>query len=193
MSMVAAARISGATSQQAFDVLLGTLAEPGQVRRLPVDELPDLPRPLWLALSLADVDITVSVDDDLDSPLAALVRDATGATIVPVEDAWIVVHQTGATALPALDRVMLGTALAPEDGARLAIGVDSFGTGGLELTMSGPGVNGTQTLSVHGLDPEIADRIGQASGTFPAGFDTWLFASNGDVAAVPRTTQIERN
>lgn len=194
MSLVAAARISGGTSQQVFDTLLRSLSEPGTVRQLPVELLPDVPPPLWLALGLADVDIAVSVDADPTSPMATLVRDVTGATICEVEDAWLVVLQSPATATTAvLDNVSIGTALAPEDGARVAIGVDGFGPGGVQLTLAGPGVDGERSLSVHGLEPTVADRLGQESGAFPTGFDTWLIAPNGDVVAIPRSTRVRRN
>ncbi len=200
MSSVAEARIDGSISQQVFDLLLRTLAEPGRIQRLPVDilsdRLPGLPKPLWLALALADVDIAVNVDDDLTGDSATLVREATGATITPVEDAWIVVLQQPTIEL--LTRVNVGTAMAPELGARIAAGVDRVASAdgdspsGMTVELSGPGVPGTRTLVVDGLDPAIADRIGTGSGVFPTGFDTWLFAPNGDVAAISRTTEVRR-
>ncbi len=202
MTAVADARIDGSLSQQVFDVLLRSLAEPGTIRRLPTDQLPAAPTVLWLPLAIADVDISVNVDDDAAGALTSLVRDATAATLTPLDDAAIVVL-TGVGDGAVLDRVRVGSALAPEDGARVAIAVEGFepsndstddstadSTAGVQLHLEGPGVPGTRSITVRGLDPSAAARLGQASGHFPAGFDTWLFSPEGDVVAISRSTTI---
>ncbi len=198
MTAVADARIDGSRSQQVFDALLRSLAEPGTIRRLPIDQLPDAPTVLWLPLAIADVDIGVNVDDDLAGPLASLVRDATAATLTSLDDAAIVaLTDVGDGAV--LDRVRVGSALAPEDGARVAIAVEGFGPSNdstadspadVQLHLEGPGVPGTRSITVRGLDPSAAARLGQASGHFPAGFDSWLFSPAGDVVAISRSTTI---
>ncbi len=199
--LVAAARLRGDTSQRVFDVLLRCLAEPGTVHRLP-SLPPEVSGPAWLALALADVDVAVAVigvegGAGAEGTTAELIRRATDAAIVGVTDAAIVVSlaQPGT----ALADVAIGTALAPEDGARVALAVEHVdtvdGTGekpvdGTALTLSGPGVPGERTVVVHGLDQAAVAHLGNVDGRFPTGFDTWLFTPGGEVMAISRSTTV---
>ena len=84
MSLIASARLAGQRSQQVFDTLLRTLAEPGTVHRLPADLPQEVPTHLWPVMALADVDVTVDPDryHALDAPLIvgdpSRLRDETG-------------------------------------------------------------------------------------------------------------------
>ena len=198
--ILAQARVSGHRSQQLFDVMLRTLAEPGTVRRLPIsfDGL-DIPPALWLALALADVDTPVhiagdTITSDGGGRWAEIVAGATDAPIVDVSSARIVVALS--TDLDLLEQIAVGTATAPEDGARLAVAVTGLHAeardGTQRIALSGPGLPGTRRLGIDGLDHDVIDRLGQAGATFPAGFDTWLFTGAGRGAAVPRSTTVER-
>ena len=200
MTSVPDARLRGSVSQRVFDVLLRTLAEPGSIRMLP-DEVRGraIDEPLWLALALADVDVTVSVGGEGGTEAEQLVHDATGARIAPVPDADIVVMPTGQGSY--LDEVRVGTPLAPEQGARVAIGAaglksissipSALDSRCVAVTVSGPGVPGTRTIGVAGVRPEVFARLGTASGTFPTGFDAWIFAPGGRVVAIPRSAIVE--
>lgn len=231
----AEARLSGIRSQQVFDGLLRTLAEPGTIRALPAGLPASVPSVAWLPLALADVDITLAVADCTGvggtpetEALTRLLVEATGGDPVPLAEAWLVAvlpDSTGGTRrLP--PELATGSALAPEDGARVALPVRSLtagqaeasatdacaleaGTGtdhtetsnavgnvgsdrdsGLELRLRGPGVAGTRLVTVRGLDPAVAAALGTATGSFPAGFDAWLFADDGHLMALSRTTTI---
>ena len=192
MNVLVRARISGDDSQRTFDALLGAAAEPGTVRQLPPELLtPEIPTPLWLTLALADVDVPISVADDTSHPLATLAADATGAPIVPLEQAWVAVLL--APSVEQLGRVAAGTALEPEAGARVALpatGLDDVADA-MRVTLQGPGIPGERAIHVSGLDAALLTRLGRASGDFPAGFDTWLFTTDGQVAAIPRTTVVQ--
>lgn len=213
LSLVAQARIEGHDSQQVFDALLHALAEPGTIRRLPSPIVAvELPTPLWLALSLADVDTSVSVVGTDAPAWSRLVHDATNAPVVDPADAWIIVALPGGQT--ALDQARIGTDLAPEDGARIALPVDDLiadvdrenasasgaergfepnprGQGRYVVTLAGPGVAGRCRLGIDGIDRRALERVGRASGSFPTGFDTWLFTADGRVAAIPRSTDVE--
>lgn len=199
-AILAQARVSGHRSQQLFDVMLRTLAEPGTVRRLPVsfDGL-EIPTALWLPLALADVDTPVHIAGDTIAPdrmgrWAEIVSGATDAPIVDAAAARIVVGLS--TDVDLLSRISVGTATAPEDGARLAIAVAGLHAearaGSQTIALSGPGVPGTRRLGIDGLDADVIDRLGRAGAAFPAGFDTWLFTGAGRVAAIPRSTAVNR-
>lgn len=203
LSTAARARVTGPLSQQIFSALLWALAEPGTIRRLPSGVLqPDLPAACWPALALADVDVTVNVDDDPTHPLGRLIADATGASIADLRAAWLAVLTRPTPAQ--LARVADGDALHPERGARLTLAVDALDlvdpvrtTGPVAddpavlLRLHGPGIAGRVDLRVAGLPAEVAARLGRSSGPFPAGFDTWLVTPEGAVAGLPRSTSIE--
>jgi alpha-D-ribose 1-methylphosphonate 5-triphosphate synthase subunit PhnH len=87
--------------------------------------------------------------------------------------------------------LLTGTALAPEDAARLTIAVDDLDAhGDGAVVLRGPGVPGERRLCVRGLDRKTLLSLGRASGTFPAGIDTWLVTADGRVAAIPRSTTV---
>ncbi|MEL7209271.1 MAG: phosphonate C-P lyase system protein PhnH [Actinomycetota bacterium] len=203
------ARLTGDRSQRVFDALLRTLAEPGTIRSLP-DALPtSVPTVAWLPLALADVDVLVVITDGegrADTAVATavtrMVVEATRATASTVPGAWLVAVLPDPAGRPAVlpTGIATGTALAPEDGARVALPVASLTPGPRPatpadgpistLTMAGPGVPTSRTVSVAGLDPTVAAALGTATGAAPTGFDTWLFTPGGSVMALSRTTTI---
>jgi alpha-D-ribose 1-methylphosphonate 5-triphosphate synthase subunit PhnH len=189
--LTARARIAGATSQQAFEVFLRTLAEPGTIRALPSELAADIPPPLWLALALADVDTPVHVHDDPTGQWGDVVAAATGAPLVELDQARIVAAAGPIT--PPLDRIAVGAPLAPESAAMVALPVRSLDTDGAATwQLSGPGVPGRRALIVAGAPADLDHRAGRASGPFPTGFDLWLVAADRRVAAIPRSTTVER-
>lgn len=201
---VADLTLTGARSQAVFDTLLRTLAEPGTVRPLPVTLAAEAPRPLWLPLALADVDVrcaVVDTDGSRQASLESLVADACGARPAEVADADIVVYLATPSGLD--DRLDPGTALAPERGTRVGIAVGALAVASAEaprspeatrLRLSGPGVPGERLLDVTPTPGStiaaVAAGLGQASGTFPTGLDVWLWADDGAVAAISRSTTV---
>ncbi len=185
-------RLSGSASQVAFDALMRSLSEPGTLHRLPTGQLdPSVPSIAWLAMTLADVGISIAANPAAQrTPIEALVADATGATITDLSRAWIaMLDQPTPAEFASLAR---GSAIEPELGARAAIAVESLsllpaqGLVGLELT--GPGIPGVRSLFVKGVDPAVLAALGRHE--FPAGVDTWLFTPDGTVAAIPRSTTV---
>lgn len=190
------ARLTAHRSQQAFDVLLRALAEPGTIHTVPDGVIADgVPAHGLLALAITDVGVAVSVDDDLDDPFAQLVRDATGADLTSIEQAWCVTLGHPDPAM--VERCAVGTALAPEDGARLAVAVTDLhphqrpNEGAVELELSGPGVDGRHRVGVSGVDAGFFVALADANRNFPAGIDCWLLTPNGTVAALARSTTVE--
>jgi alpha-D-ribose 1-methylphosphonate 5-triphosphate synthase subunit PhnH len=185
-------RLDNTASQVAFDALMRSLSEPGTVHRLPTDQLdPSVPSIAWLALTLADVGIAVAANPAAQrTPIEGLVADATGATVTDLPHAWIaMLDQPTPSEFASLAR---GSAVEPELGARAAIAVDTLsllpaqGLTGLEL--SGPGIPGTRSLFVEGVNPAVLAALGRHE--FPSGVDTWLFTPDGTVAAIPRSTHV---
>lgn len=191
-------RLRGARSQIVFDAVLRSLAEPGTVRHLPAELSTAVPASAWLALALCDVDVPVAVVGPGSEAVASAINDATDAPVAAPEAAAVVV----VTAVDALTPELLaavptGTAWAPELGARLAIPASVTGSSETEpvsdVVLTGPGVPGQRQIQL-GLPSEIVRCLGQASGSFPTGFDTWIFgqaeASGIPVVGIPRSTTI---
>ncbi|MEO0494632.1 MAG: phosphonate C-P lyase system protein PhnH [Actinomycetota bacterium] len=185
---MAAPILTGAPSQVAFDAILRSLAEPGSIRQLPPPPGTDVPAAAMVALALGDIDLGVSVDNDPAHPVAQALRAATGMNIVGEPDAQFVVCTDGSVPVGVM---RTGTALVPEDAARLAIAVDDLATDGPHaVTLEGPGVDGSTSLAVDGLAPDVLLQLGRASGEFPTGVDTWLITHDGRIAAISRSTTV---
>ena len=182
------ARLDGPSSQAVFDTLLRSLAEPGTIRSLPAEVVPYGPHAMVLAL--ADVDIRVHVDAAFGPEAAEAVRRATGARLVGLDRADLVALRDGRS--EALSELRTGTPFAPEDGAKVSIRVAGIGVSrsALRLCLTGPGVDGRRFVGVDGLVAAAATMLGQGSGRYPAGYDTWLVSDDGSVIGVPRSTTV---
>jgi alpha-D-ribose 1-methylphosphonate 5-triphosphate synthase subunit PhnH len=158
--------LSTLSSQAAFRVLLDTLARPGRVRRLDVPL--GVPAPLMLPLALADVTQRVAVVGEQSSVWEGLLVSATACRIVRPEDADQVVALDGAATPELIARLRRGSALVPEEGARLAIGCASLG-----------------------CPADVASAINEANRHYPAGIDVWFIDRDGAVAGHPRSATLE--
>jgi alpha-D-ribose 1-methylphosphonate 5-triphosphate synthase subunit PhnH len=183
------ARLTPAATQKAFRTLLSALASPGRVFKLA--DPPPAPAAMVLPLVLSDFTSVVAVLGDRDGEIERRLAGATGAVIGPAQAADQVVVADPESASPDLiETLKPGTALAPEEGARLALAVSSLGSGPVFLQLSGPGVKGKIDLFLSGPASAVFEALGRANANFPAGIDTWLFAPDGSVAAIPRSSKI---
>lgn len=180
-------------TQKDFRVLAGVLARPGTIGRL--TGLPSAPAAVVPAAGLADVEVPLAVlAAPGDQRWAAAAHAATGAPYAEPDAARMVL----ALRPPEPDelrKLPRGDALAPEHGCRLIIAVTALRAtpehGDVVLTLRGPGVDGTATLSVAGLDAAVFGTLHEINDDYPAGVDTFLVAADGTVAGLPRTTRIE--
>jgi len=184
-----APRLSPDASQAAFRVLLSTLAAPGRIYRLA--ELPEVPPATLLPLVLADFTCTVALVGDAAAEVEPWLTLATGAvTGPPCLADQIVVLEPGAASASLVEDLRTGSAMVPEEGARLAISVPDLGSGPVRLLLRGPGVCGHIDLAVAGCSAPVFEALDRVNAGFPAGVDTWLFGPGGSVAALPRSTRI---
>lgn len=197
-------RLQGAVSTEVFRRLLDAATAPGSTVILPHAVTPPGLHPATLLpLVLADLDTRIAVDDlgPDDDPVPAILA-STGARLVPLEAAEIVVvHRPRAEDLR---RCRTGSATRPEQGAKVALGVDHLAEvastpaavdhpppSAIVVKCTGPGVPGSRLLAVGGLDPAVVGALGELNAAFPAGIDCWLFDPDGRVAALLRTTRLE--
>lgn len=83
----------------------------------------------------------------------------------------------------------LGSLESPELGATLVLVVEALGRGELELTLSGPGVEGQRTLLCTGLNLDWIKAREKWNAAFPMGVDL-ILTDPTRVVAIPRTTRI---
>lgn len=197
------ARLTPTESQTVFRVLLDALSRPGRRQDIPATISRRVPPALVPLLAMTDVEVAVATSPGDDGWTDAVVV-ATGARAGDPSSAdWVAVLEPADPAL--LSTLRRGTALAPEEGARLSIAVtalncDAHPAGAVErspfvertvLRLRGPGIDGTTVVVVDGLEPAVAAAVRDTNTAFPTGVDTWLVAADGGVVGIPRSTSIE--
>jgi alpha-D-ribose 1-methylphosphonate 5-triphosphate synthase subunit PhnH len=181
-------------SQAVFRAVMDAMARPGTAQAL----LPVLqpPRPLSrgagaVALTLLDYETPVW----LDAPLAASadvtqwLRFHTGAPITPDPRRAVFAFIADTAAARDFTDFALGSSEYPDRSTMLVLQVDKFS--GPAFRLRGPGLAGEGALSVTPCPEDFADRLRNNHALFPRGVDL-LLVTDDAVAALPRSTQIER-
>jgi len=181
-------------AQACFRTLLEAFAHPGRVLSL---SCPPAPAPLWpttaaILQTLVDRDTPLWVDQPSAGADAAMafVRFHCGTRVVADLASAAFVLATGPDTLPPLDTVPQGDDSSPERSATLILQVAGL-TAGERVTLSGPGIASTTNLTVNGLPNGFWREWMANHARFPRGIDV-LFAAPDAVAALPRTTKVER-
>ncbi len=176
-----------------FGIILEAISRPARVRRLPV--IPQAPEGLSggsvaVLLTLADMDTPVWLAPECDTPKArAHLRFHVGCPIVdvPSDAVFAVLPVTGE--LGAIDAMPVGSAEYPDRSATVILQGDGFIADAGPI-FSGPGINGRRQFDVMDRTPALWPRVAANNRLFPCGVD-WIFTAPGDLAALPRTTEVE--
>jgi alpha-D-ribose 1-methylphosphonate 5-triphosphate synthase subunit PhnH len=169
-------------TRRTFDGLLEATSRPGTVHEVPA------PADHAVVATLVDHEVTVATEDDrLTEALAGQGR------LEPAPPATAdVVHARDHTGWDVRE-CERGTLVEPSRGATVVYRVDAVATGerttGTTLTLGGPGVDGTATLTVALPDSELS-ALATAQADYPRGVDA-VFAADDRVAAVPRSVTME--
>lgn len=158
--------LSTLASQAAFRVLLDTLARPGRIGHLDVPL--GIPAPLMVPLALADATQRVAVVGDQGEVWEAMLVSATGCQVASTEEADQVVALDGVVTPELVARLRRGSALSPEDGARLAIGCSPLAA-----------------------TAELSAALNDANRRYPAGIDVWFIDRDGATVGHPRSATLE--
>jgi alpha-D-ribose 1-methylphosphonate 5-triphosphate synthase subunit PhnH len=82
----------------------------------------------------------------------------------------------------------------PESGATVVIAVNHIGksssTGGVQLTLEGPGIETREIVFVTGLRTELLAALKAKNAEFPLGVDAILVSADECVICLPRTTRV---
>ena len=183
-------------SQKHYRSILDSMARPGKINRLEPVELappPGLNRASSLAaFALLDGDTTfetVQMEHGEASYLAANTR----AVRTGVDDAAFI-FADGNQSPDMLEAANCGTLTYPDTAATLVLQISTASqqplTGGLGLSLEGPGIEGTGSLFVRGLNPDLLLALQARNAEFPLGLDTILTFE--DEAAIPYVVGLPR-
>lgn len=187
-------------TQQTFRVALAAMTTPGRIGQLAWE--PELSDQIagpdrWLAallLALADHEVSLAVElADRSATVSAEIGRWTRAATATPDTADMVVAEAATieSGLPA--RLRRGSLQYPDDAALLIIQVGRLGadaSGGTDLSLEGPGVDGRISLRVDDLGPALIASRDVAVSQYPTGIDLLLVDRDGRIAGIPRTTVI---
>ena len=180
-------------SQTVFRAVMDAMSRPG--RLYSASAIEDAPAPLHpataaLCVTLVDHDTPLWVTPELRSETAlAFLRFHCGCPIVdaPGEAAFALAE---AGTVPALSAFAPGNDAYPETSTTVIVQTAGLKAEGGNLTLKGPGIETTHTLSAAGLRDGLWDEWRENAFLFPCGVDLILVHGR-TVAALPRTTTVE--
>jgi len=171
-----------------FRVLLQGMSHPGRVF-----PLPGLPGEGSAAVELLgclmdnEVGFAVIGDRDMEREIAR----HTDSRPVSLEDADFIIAQHGTT-MGRLAHFRRGSLEYPDTGATVLYLVEVLSeTAGVVL--SGPGIDGTTSLRISGLDPGEWQLFREVNSEFPLGVDAIFLDRSGNIACIPRSSRIGVN
>ena len=192
-------------SQMIFRSLLDAMARPGSIVVLPDINItsPAMNRyPLLLLMTLLDHEVSFCVSGHRDAnvnanrqAVAEYLVSNTGSNESAIGDAdFILVCEGSLHGL--IRRVKLGTLEYPDESATVVYDVCSIGDRGYDghdeyilHELSGPGNAGKCMIAISGMEKaEIEDVL--AMRDYPLGIDAILSDRNGNIACIPRSTNV---
>ena len=176
-------------SQACFRAALQALSRPGHV--VPIDVALEGPAPLGaattaLCLCLLDTDTRVWLDPLADTPaVRSYLRFHCGCPLVREPHAARFAVVTDPSACPSLDAFDIGDEQYPDQSATVICQLAAL-TGGEEVILSGPGVNGETAVTPRGLSEDFAAQWAANRALFPQGVDMF-FTANDQIMGLPRS------
>ncbi|MFE4108606.1 phosphonate C-P lyase system protein PhnH [Almyronema epifaneia] len=176
-------------AQQTFRALLNALAQPGQRQTTALLTPPPglVPSCAAACLTLLDLETTVWLQPGLSEAVRAWLLFHTGCRFTDHSLAADFALIGDVATAPALQDFSWGTPEYPEASTTLLIQLATL-TGGSPLTLQGPGISETVTVSA-ALPARFWQQWSLMTANYPLGLDCWCFADT-QVLGLPRTAQI---
>ena len=171
-----------------FRVILQGMSHPGKVYPLP--NLSGAESAVIEILGcLMDNEVSFAVIGERD--METVIVRHTDSRPVFFEDADYIIVRNGTTR-GKLAGFKRGSLEYPDTGATILYLVEALSeaTG---VVLSGPGVNGTVSLRIMGLDPSELQLLREVNREFPLGVDAIFLDQSGNIACIPRSTRIGVN
>jgi alpha-D-ribose 1-methylphosphonate 5-triphosphate synthase subunit PhnH len=179
-------------AQEHYRLLLDSLSRPGKINILPLLEIQQ-PGAInnasaLIAFSLLNTDTSFCViGDNKMADFIALHTSALNKELQQADYIFI----SGLQNEDFIAELKTGTLSYPEDSATIIADVieisDSLISNSLKLTLKGPGIQGSTTVYVSGLNPLILDEIKEKNLEFPLGIDLFLTDKASRVIGIPRS------
>jgi alpha-D-ribose 1-methylphosphonate 5-triphosphate synthase subunit PhnH len=189
-------------AQRAFRTLLDAFSHPGIVYNVAAFEL-SLPNGFskantLIALSLFDNNISFSVSNDYSNEVESFIMVNTNARQQSFQNADYVFFKGHQDIVSLLDECNKGDLMYPEKNATVIIEVTQisnqpFHDQSIDLALSGPGIENTNTLYVQGIHPANIDLLKVINTEFPLGIDILITDQIGQICAITRSTIIQSN
>jgi alpha-D-ribose 1-methylphosphonate 5-triphosphate synthase subunit PhnH len=172
-----------------FRVLLQAMSRPGKIYELPQHEVEQQSAVTLLGCVL-DNEVSLAVLDDTELE-SELLRYTNSIKALPESADYIVAaHGTTCGWLTGFKR---GTLEYPDVGATVVYLVEALHADGNEISLSGPGINGTKFLTISGFDMRELDRLREVNIEYPLGLDVMFIDRDNRIACIPRSTKIGAN
>lgn len=178
-------------AQRTYRALLRAMSRPA--RPVVVDEHPGLDgvnaAAASVLLTLLDFDTTLYLGaDQMSGPLAAWVRFHTNSQLTGeiAEADFALLNEAPDQAV--FKAARQGDPKYPDRSATFIVQVPSL-TGGERRVLEGPGIDGTETITVSGLGPEFWAAWQSNTRQFPLGVDLFLCAGS-EIVGLPRTSRL---
>jgi alpha-D-ribose 1-methylphosphonate 5-triphosphate synthase subunit PhnH len=181
-------------AQSTFKLLMDCIARPGTIATLSAPSAPPLPMGPGagaIALTLCDHDTPVYLSPALmEAGVQGWLAFQTGSLLTEDRaDAAFAFFEKGA-ALPAFSMFSTGSQEYPDRSTTVVAELPDL-TGGAELTLSGPGIDGETIAAPQGLPPHFENMWRENAALYPRGIDLVL-VSGADILCLPRTTAISK-
>ena len=138
---------------------------------------------------LIDNEVSFAVIGDKD--METVIARHTDSRPVSSEDADYIIVRNGTTR-GKLASFKRGSLEYPDTGATILYLVEALSEA-KGVVLSGPGVNGAVSLRITGLDPGELQLLRQVNSEFPLGVDAIFIDQSGNIACIPRSSQIGVN
>lgn len=186
-------------AQRHFRTVLDSMARPGKINRFaPLALTPpaDFPRAAaYVGFALLNADVAAHVAGYAETAAAYLRANTQCRTESAALADFLFLRGEDDPAPIAAAKT--GVPAYPEGGATAVIAVGhigkSSGTGGLQLTLEGPGIETREIVFVTGLRADVLETLKAKNAEFPLGIDAMLVSTDECVVCLPRTTRVVWN
>jgi alpha-D-ribose 1-methylphosphonate 5-triphosphate synthase subunit PhnH len=183
-------------AQRHFRTVLDSMSRPGKINRFaplaltPPEGFPRAAAYVGFALLNADVAAHAVA---YGAAAELYLRTNTQCRIESGSEADFI-FQSGAGEVTAINDAKVGIPTYPESGATVVIAVNHIGksssTGGVQLTLEGPGIETREIVFVTGLRTELLAALKAKNAEFPLGVDAMLVSADECIICLPRTTRV---
>jgi alpha-D-ribose 1-methylphosphonate 5-triphosphate synthase subunit PhnH len=181
-------------AQQTFRTLLNAMAHPGTVNTLSVQPGETPEQAICFALMDFEVAYAIAAPGDGADDLTRWIAVHTACQPAPIADAAFVIAY-GPLPADAWAAIRRGTLAFPDTGATIvyclpAIGETEVAGRGTRVTLTGPGIETVQTVTVTGLPAGEFAALTRANCEYPMGVDVILVDHAGHLACIPRSSKL---